>query len=157
VLSTLDREIARTLNQGEDGKTTSDGMDMVVCEFNKKTKLLRFASAMRPVILIMKGEQYYIRGNKNSVGGESVSDKYFDDQEYYLKENDSFYLFSDGLPDQFGGDIGKKMKIANLKKLIDDFKDEPMSKQYEILSNYFDEWKGDLDQVDDVLFMGIRV
>lgn len=157
VLSTLDREISKTLNQHVDDKSTSDGMDMVVCEFNQKTKMLRFASAMRPVIIVMGGEQYYIRGNKNSVGGESVTDKYFDDQEYFLKEDDSFYMFSDGLPDQFGGESGKKMKIARLKSLIDELKDVPMDEQYKIVSDFFDLWKGDLDQVDDVLLMGIRV
>ncbi|MEZ5011456.1 MAG: two-component regulator propeller domain-containing protein [Bacteroidales bacterium] len=157
VLLTLDKEISKTLNQGHDGKSTSDGMDMVVCEFNSRTKLLRFASAMRPVIIVMDGEQYYIRGNKNSVGGESISDKYFDDQEYYLKDNDSFYMFSDGLPDQFGGDSGKKMKIAKLKSLIEEIKDQQMDEQFRMVSDFFDLWKGDLDQVDDVLFMGIRV
>ncbi|TFH35100.1 MAG: serine/threonine protein kinase, partial [Bacteroidia bacterium] len=157
VLSTLDREISKTLNQNIDDKSTTDGMDMVVCEFNKRTKMLRFASAMRPLIIVMDGEQYYIRGNKNSIGGENSSDKYFDDQEYYLKDNDSFYMFSDGLPDQFGGELGKKMKIARLKGLIDDIKDQPMEEQFSKVSDYFDKWKGDLDQVDDVLLMGIRV
>jgi len=157
VLVTLDREISKTLNQNVDDKSTSDGMDMVVCEFNKKTKMLRFASAMRPMIMVMGGEQYYIRGNKSSVGGENLYEKFFDDQEYYLKENDSFYMFSDGLPDQFGGEFGKKMKIARLKRLIDEIKDHPMETQFSMVSEFFDNWKGELEQVDDVLVMGIKV
>ncbi|MCD4769457.1 MAG: SpoIIE family protein phosphatase [Bacteroidales bacterium] len=157
ILSTLDKEISSTLNQGDDENATSDGMDMVVCEFNQKTRMLRFASAMRPVILIMDGEQYYIRGNKSSVGGESAAEKYFDDQEYFLKEGDSIYLFSDGFPDQFGGPAGKKLKIIRLKTMIDEIKDLPMSEQYTSVSKCFDNWKGDLDQVDDVLFMGIKI
>ena len=63
---------------------------------------------MRPVILVLDGEPFYIKGNRSSVGGESVIEKFFDDQEYYLKEGDTIYLFSDGLPDQFGGTDGKK-------------------------------------------------
>jgi len=157
ILSTLDREISSTLNQGEGENSTSDGMDIVVCEFNLKTRLFRFASAMRPVIVVMDGEQYYIRGNKNSVGGEMVSEKYFDDQEYFLKKGDSVYLFSDGYPDQFGGPMGKKLKILRLKNLVDEIKVLPMDQQFSVVSDFFDEWKGDLEQVDDVLFMGVQV
>lgn len=157
ILATLDREISRTLNQSSGEDSSSDGMDMVVCEYNKSTRLLRFASALRPVILVMDGELFYIRGNKNSVGGEIVRDKYFDDQEYYLKDNDAVYMFSDGFPDQFGGEGGKKIKIARLKRLINDIKELPMEEQYKKVSEFFDLWKGDLDQVDDVLMMAIRI
>ena len=157
ILKTLDSEISSTLNQGEGDNNSSDGMDIIVCEFNFKTGLLRFASAMRPVIIVMDGEQYYIRGNKSSVGGESVGEKYFDDQEYYLKKGDIVYMFSDGYPDQFGGPFGKKLKILRMKNLIDEIKNHAMDEQYKIVSSYFDDWKGDLDQVDDVLFMGVMI
>ncbi|HOO99951.1 MAG TPA: SpoIIE family protein phosphatase, partial [Bacteroidales bacterium] len=116
----------------------------------------RFASAMRPVIIVVDGETLYIKGNRYSVGGESVMEKYFDDQEYYLKEGDTVYLFSDGLPDQFGGADGKKMKIARLKKLIDDITAHPMEKQKEQVLAYLDEWTGDYEQVDDILMIGFR-
>ncbi|MGM0463027.1 MAG: two-component regulator propeller domain-containing protein [Bacteroidota bacterium] len=156
ILKTLDREISTTLNQTGDDKS-NDGMDMTVCEFNPKTRLLRFASALRPVILVMDGEQYYIRGNKSSVGGEYMGEKYFDDQEYYLKENDIVYIFSDGYPDQFGGPDGKKLKMVRLKRLLEEIKDLSMEEQHRRVSDYFDEWKGDLEQVDDVLLMAIKV
>ncbi|MDZ7737940.1 MAG: two-component regulator propeller domain-containing protein [Bacteroidales bacterium] len=156
ILKTLDREISTTLNQTGDDKS-NDGMDMVVCEFNPKTRLLRFASALRPVIIVMDGEQYYIRGNKSSVGGEYLGEKYFDDQEYYLKENDIVYIFSDGYPDQFGGPDGKKLKMVRLKRLLEEIKDLSMEEQHKRVSDYFDEWKGKLEQVDDVLLMAIKV
>jgi len=156
ILRTLDLEITTTLNQTGDD-TSNDGMDMVVCEFNPKTRLMRFASALRPVILVMDGEQYYIRGNKNSIGGEFIEEKFFDDQEYYLKEDDAMYIFSDGYPDQFGGPDGKKLKIVRLKRLIDEISDLSMSEQSKRVSDYFDEWKADIEQVDDVLLMGIKV
>jgi serine phosphatase RsbU (regulator of sigma subunit) len=157
VLTLLDKQIFSTLNQNIDVGVSNDGMDMVVCEFNVKTRHIRFASAMRPVIIVIDGEPYYIRGNRCSVGGESVIEKYFDDQEYYLAKDDTIYLFSDGLPDQFGGPDGKKMKIARLKKLIEEVSRLPMSEQKEIISNFFFDWKGDYEQVDDILLMGIKV
>ncbi len=157
ILGLLDKQIFSTLNQNVELGVSNDGMDMVICEFNLKTRHIRFASAMRPVIIVLDGEPYYIKGNRSSVGGESVIDKYFDDQEYYLSEGDTIYLFSDGLPDQFGGIDGKKMKIARLKRIIEQVTKLPMSEQKEALSKFFYDWKGDYDQVDDVLLMGVRV
>jgi serine phosphatase RsbU (regulator of sigma subunit) len=157
ILSLLDKQIFATLNQNVDVGVSNDGMDMVVCEFNVKTRHMKFASAMRPVIIVMGGESYYIKGNRCSVGGESVVEKYFDDQEYYLREGDTVFMFSDGLPDQFGGKDGKKMKIARLKKLLDEVSKLPMNEQKENISNFFFDWKGDYEQVDDILLMGIRV
>lgn len=157
ILGMLDKQIFSTLNQNEDLGVSNDGMDMVVCEFNVKTRHIRFASAMRPIILVMAGESYYIKGNRSSVGGESVIEKYFDDQEYFLSEGDSIYFFSDGLPDQFGGIDGKKMKIARLKRLIDQISKLPMREQEDTISKFFDEWRGEHEQVDDVLIIGVRV
>jgi ligand-binding sensor domain-containing protein/serine phosphatase RsbU (regulator of sigma subunit) len=157
ILHLLDRQIFSTLNQNVELGVSNDGMDVVVCEFSLKTRHVRFASAMRPVILVLDGESYYIKGNRLSVGGESVIEKFFDDQEYYLNEGDTIYFFSDGLPDQFGGTDGKKMKIARFKKLIEQTSKLPMDNQQEFISKFFYEWKGTFDQVDDVLLMGIKV
>jgi ligand-binding sensor domain-containing protein/serine phosphatase RsbU (regulator of sigma subunit) len=157
ILSLLDRQIFSTLNQNVELGVSNDGMDMVVCEFNLKTRHLRFASAMRPVILIMDGESYYIKGNRSSIGGESANQKFFDDQEYYLKENDAIYLFSDGLSDQFGGPDGKKMKIARLKRTIEQISDLQMDDQKEQVMKFYHEWKGNFDQVDDILLMGVKL
>ncbi|HRT90364.1 MAG TPA: SpoIIE family protein phosphatase, partial [Bacteroidales bacterium] len=156
ILTLLDKQIISTLNQNVDIGVSNDGMDMVVCEINIPDRHLRFASAMRPVIIVMGGESYYIKGNRCSVGGESVIEKFFDDQEYYLGKGDSIYMFSDGFPDQFGGVDGKKMKIARLKTLIEDVQHLPMEQQKEIIDKFFFEWKGTYEQVDDVLMMGLK-
>jgi serine phosphatase RsbU (regulator of sigma subunit) len=157
VLKMLDRQIFTTLNQNVELGVSNDGMDMVICEIDTKKRYIRFASAMRPVILVLGGEPLYVKGNRCSVGGESVIEKFFDDQEYYLNSGDSIYLFSDGLPDQFGGTDGKKMKIARLKKLIEDVNNLPLSGQKEVISKFYEEWKGDYDQVDDILMIGVRL
>ncbi|MCU0377094.1 MAG: SpoIIE family protein phosphatase [Bacteroidales bacterium] len=156
ILHELDRQIFSTLNQNQELESSNDGMDIVVCEFNIKTRHLVFASAMRPVILIIDGEQHYVRGNRSSVGGESVVEKFFDDQEYHLREGDTVYLFTDGYPDQFGGHGSKKMKISRLRILLDEIKGLPMTEQEERIRGYFFEWKGDNEQVDDVLLMGLK-
>lgn len=157
ILARLDKQIFSTLNQNLEEGVSNDGMDMVVCEFTQKNRHLRFASAMRPVILVMGGESYYIKGNRSSVGGESVVEKYFDDQEYYLGEGDIIYLFSDGLPDQFGGSEGKKMKVSRLKNLVCEVSSLSLEKQSETISKFYNDWKGNNDQVDDILFMAVKV
>jgi ligand-binding sensor domain-containing protein/serine phosphatase RsbU (regulator of sigma subunit) len=157
ILSLLDKQIFSTLNQNVELGVSNDGMDMVVCEFSVSTRHIRFASAMRPVILVLDGEPFYIKGNRSSVGGESVIEKFFDDQEYYLKEGDTIYLFSDGLPDQFGGPDGKKLKIARLKRMIEQISRLPMDEQKDVMSKFYFDWKGSYDQVDDVLLMGVKV
>ena len=157
ILKLLDKQIFSTLNQNVELGVSNDGMDMVVCEFNLKTRHIRFASAMRPVIIILDGESYYIKGNRSSVGGESVIEKYYDDQEYYLSEGDTVYLFSDGLPDQFGGADGRKLKIARMKKMIEQVSTLSMEEQKETMTKFFFDWKGSLDQVDDILLMGVKV
>ncbi|HEX7493070.1 MAG TPA: SpoIIE family protein phosphatase, partial [Bacteroidales bacterium] len=157
ILTLLDKQIFSTLNQNVELGVSNDGMDMVVCEFSVSARHIRFASAMRPVILVLDGEPFYIKGNRSSVGGESVIEKFFDDQEYYLKEGDTVYLFSDGLPDQFGGPDGKKLKIARLKRMIEQTSKLSMDAQKEAMAKFYFDWKGAYDQVDDVLLMGVKV
>lgn len=157
ILHELDRQIFSTLNQNQELEASNDGMDIVVCEFNITTRQLVFSSAMRPVILVIDGVQHYVRGNRSSVGGESVSEKFYDDQEYHLREGDMVFLFTDGYCDQFGGPGGKKMKISRLKTMIDEINPLSADEQHVKIKNYFFEWMGDCDQVDDVLFMGMRV
>lgn len=157
VLHELDRQIFSTLNQNQELEASNDGMDIVVCEFNLTTRQLVFASAMRPVILVIDGVQHYVRGNRSSVGGESVTEKFYDDQEYHLREGDMVFLFTDGYCDQFGGAGGKKMKISRLKTLIDDLTPLNAVEQQKQVKDFFIEWMGKNEQVDDVLFMGMRV
>lgn len=157
ILKMLDRQIFSTLNQNLEVGVSNDGMDVVVCEFTLSNRHLRFASAMRPVLLVMGGETYYIKGNRASVGGQAFAEKYFDDQEYYLNEGDTIYMFSDGLPDQFGGPDGKKMKIVRLKKFINEVYSLPISRQKDEFNKFYQAWKGSYEQVDDILLMGVRV
>ena len=157
ILHELDRQIFSTLNQNQEMEASNDGMDIVVCEFNMTTRQLVFSSAMRPVILVIDGVQHYVRGNRSSVGGESVTEKFYDDQEYHLREGDLVFLFTDGYCDQFGGTGGKKMKISRLKTLIDDITPLSAVDQQREIKDFFFEWMGKGEQVDDVLFMGMRV
>ncbi len=159
ILIKLDEEMRSTLNQNFDQSETSDGMDLIACEINLQTYQITIASAMRPVILFKNGEQIYVGGSKSSIGGivYKNENKNFDNQTYQLSRGDLIYMFSDGYPDQFGGPLGKKYKMVRLRNLLEDIHDLPMEEQYFQIKNNFNLWKGQFDQVDDVLFMGIRL
>ncbi len=160
VLSTLDREVRESLNQNIETSGSNDGMDIIVADINMKTLKFKVSSAMRPVIIYSGGEQIYVKGSRSSIGGqldEGRTEKEFIDQEFQLQKGDIIYMFSDGYPDQFGGPLGRKFKMVRLKNLLRDIHDKPMEEQYNYIKSNFFLWKEDLEQVDDVLFMGIKL
>jgi ligand-binding sensor domain-containing protein/serine phosphatase RsbU (regulator of sigma subunit) len=158
ILRSLDQELRNTLNQNVEAEKATDGMDIIVCEINLKTNYVRYASAMRPMIVYKDGEEYYIKGSRRSVGGHyDKSEKEFEDEGIQLSHGDLIYMFSDGYPDQFGGPMGKKFKMVRLKNLLEDIYKKPMEEQYNHVKNTFNIWKEDYPQVDDVLFMGIKI
>ncbi len=160
VLSTLDREVRDSLNQNQETSGSNDGMDIIVAEIDMKKYKFTVSSAMRPVILYSGEEQVYVKGSRSSIGGQLDEDKLekeFLDQEFQLKKGDIIYMFSDGYPDQFGGPLGRKFKMVRLKNLLRDIHDKPMDEQYNYIKSNFFLWKEDLEQVDDVLFMGIKL
>jgi len=160
VLNTLDREVRESLNQHTEGSGSNDGMDIIVAEVDIENYKFTVSSAMRPVIIYSGDEQIYVKGSRSSVGGqldEDRQEKDFFDQEFQLKKGDIIYMFSDGYPDQFGGPLGRKFKMVRLKNLLRDIHDKPMDEQYNYIKSNFFLWKEDMDQVDDVLFMGIKL
>ncbi len=159
VLRVLDCELRNTLNQNiDDGTTPSDGMDIIVCEIDLKTHYMRFASAMRPMIIYRNGEEVFVKGSRNSVGGHyDREDNIFEDGGIQLSKGDIIYMFSDGYSDQFGGPMGKKFKMVRLKNLLLDIHQKPMDEQFNHVKNTFNLWMENYEQVDDVLFMGIKI
>jgi ligand-binding sensor domain-containing protein/serine phosphatase RsbU (regulator of sigma subunit) len=158
ILAELDHELRATLNQNIDAEQSNDGMDIIVCEIDVRSNYLRYASAMRPMIVYRNGDQVYIKGSRSSVGGQyDKEDKVFKDEGIQLSKGDLIYMFSDGYPDQFGGSVGKKFKMMRLKNLLRDINQKPMEEQYEYVKSTFNLWREDFEQVDDVLFMGIKI
>ena len=128
--------------------------DLVLCSLQQAD----WSVAMRPMIVYRGGEQIYIKGSRSSVGGQyDKEDKVFKDEGIQLDKGDLIYMFSDGYPDQFGGPLCRKFKMVRLKNLLRDIHDKPMDEQYNYIKSNFFLWKEDLEQIDDVLFMGIKL
>jgi ligand-binding sensor domain-containing protein/serine phosphatase RsbU (regulator of sigma subunit) len=158
IMSTLDGELFDMLNKQSKEIFTDDGMDISIVEFNMSTQYLRIASANRPVLIYRDQELIEVRGDRHAIGGSSrLSERKFTQHEIKLRKGDSFYLFSDGITDQFGGPKGKKWKKSGLLEVVQNVVAMPMSQQEEIITQKFNDWKGNLPQLDDVIFIGIKI
>jgi serine phosphatase RsbU (regulator of sigma subunit) len=150
-LAILDEEIKILLKQNDgEHHQTQDGVDILICEINLKTHFVRFASTKRPVIISKNNELVVLKK-------ESYETQEYETKDIQLSKGDTLYLFTDGYPDQFGGDYGKKIKTSNIKTILEQIQTLPISKQEMIIDNYFNKWKGGNEQIDDVLFIGLKL
>jgi serine phosphatase RsbU (regulator of sigma subunit)/Tfp pilus assembly protein PilF len=137
-----------------------DGMDISLCCLHNKT--LSWSGANNPLWIVRKNsensapELIELKPDKQPIGKYSDA-KPFTTHTIELFENDTIYIFTDGYQDQFGGPKGKKFMAKNLKELLITINHETMEKQKQILDNAFSEWVGDLEQIDDVTLIGIRI
>ena len=154
----LDRDVQSTLNQNRDSEQTQDGMDVVVCEINTRTLKIKVAAAMRPFVIYKDDNRSVYKGSRASIGGHTFSEeKVFDINEIQLAKGDIIYMFTDGYADQFGGPDGKKMKTSRLHNILNDIHNRDMDEQRRVLQENFDLWKGDNEQIDDVLIIGVKI
>lgn len=156
ILEQLRAQVIKSLHQtGKEGEA-KDGMDIALCVFNNKTNELEFAGAYNALYHIRNGELSEIKADRMPIAIHWHEDLPFTNQKLQVKSGDTIYLFSDGYADQFGGPKGKKFMYKQFKNLLLSVQGYSMEKQKEILAEKFDKWKGESDQIDDVILIGIR-
>lgn len=157
ILTELDRLITLTLKQQKEHEHyVQDGMDLTLMKVDKSKKEAIISSAKRPVIFIHNKEVQEIKGSKFSLGGTISGCKVFHETTLNYLEDDIMYLFTDGYTDQFGGEKGKKFSSKRFKELLFEIHKLPMAEQRQKLETALEKWKGDLEQIDDILVTGIR-
>ena len=136
--------------------SVQDGMDISLCCLNTKTLELIWSGANNPLWYLDKGEAIEVTATKQPIGqvDDPVS---FISHTIQMNKNDIIYIFTDGYADQFGGPKGKKFKYKQLKELLVNNANKTMKEQRDILLNAFETWRGNLEQVDDVCVIGVRV
>ncbi len=134
-----------------------DGMDCSLLVFDYANKQLHIAAANNPVWIIRDNELIEIKPDKMPVGKSDKQDLSFTIHTVELQKGDTIYTLTDGFPDQFGGDKGKKFMSKKLKELLLANVHLPIAKQKELLDTTFKNWVGNLEQVDDVTVIGIKV
>lgn len=138
------------------GNDVKDGMDISLCCLNMLNRRLSWSGANNPLWYIYNGEFAEIKANKQPIG-KTYDPKPFDTRELILQPGTAVYLITDGYADQFGGPKGKKYKYRQLQELLLEIHPLPMDQQKLRLAESFDSWKGELEQIDDVTIIGIRV
>jgi len=133
-----------------------DGMDGIVLCIDIKTREMTYAAAHNAPVVIRKGEVLDFPADKMPIG-KGVRDDKFKLYKLELQKGDTLLLYTDGYADQFGGPKGKKFKYKQLQEILKKNIDLPMNEQKDILLTVFEEWKGPLEQVDDVCVLGIRI
>jgi serine phosphatase RsbU (regulator of sigma subunit) len=135
-----------------------DGMDIALCCLNTQNLILEYAGANSPLYLIQNNNLISIKADIQPVGA-FIEEKLkpFKNHTFQLQKNDMIYLFSDGFADQFGGEKGKKFKYENFRNILSSISNKNETEQQLILADTFENWKGNLEQVDDVCVIGIRI
>ena len=157
ILDQLRDYIMRFLNQtGKQGET-QDGMDIALCTIDQENLSLQFSGANNPIYIIRDSKITELKGDRMPVGIHVNFDKPFSTQYFQLLKGDCLYLFTDGFADQFGGAKGKKFRYKHFKENLLDIHHENMEKQGRILLDVHNEWKGNMEQIDDILIFGLRI
>lgn len=158
ILSQLSQSIKRSLRQTTGEMQSRDGMDICLMRFDLRQNEMIYAGANRPLwIRRANGEQQEFSPTKAPIGGPAEENQEYASHRTVIATGDTFYSFTDGYADQFGGERGKKLKTSGLRVLLEQYSLLPMAVQERELSAYFHRWRGSLEQVDDVLICGIRI
>ncbi len=156
ILSRLHGQIRRALRQSS--TENKDGMDISICVIDLEQQHVTFAGAKRPLLYIQNNTIFEIKGDKHSVGGfHTKAENTYTAHQVSFEKPTTFYIFSDGYVDQFGGEYNRKFMTKNFKKLLLEIHKEPMARQRQILAQRFDEWKGEHKQIDDVIVVGFQM
>jgi len=157
-LNFLNNELPKNLKGRTATDDIKDGMDMTMIAFSRDKMRLYFAGAMNPIYILREGELSVVKGDKQPISSSTAYEKKgFTNHQFDLKKGDLIYLFTDGYADQFGGPKGKKFKYNQFQELLIANAGKSMEEQKESLKKTIDEWRGELEQVDDILVVGIRV
>jgi len=156
-LNQLRHNVITSLNQEGSETDTKDGMDISLCVYDFDNMMMQFSGAYNPLYMIREGELSVIKADRMPIGVHERDDKAFTNMEFSMHKGDIYYILSDGYIDQFGGENGKKFMTKRFKELLLEIHTKPMSEQKEILWNTILEWRGDIEQIDDIIVIGIKI
>lgn len=157
ILNYTRHKIIKHLSNDGSESGGKDGMDCSLICFDLKNNQLTYSAANNPIWIVRDNVIIELKPDKMPVGKHDRDSESFTEHVFDLQKNDMVYTLTDGMPDQFGGPKGKKFMYKQLKELLVSLSKLPMNEQKEQLNTSFNDWKTDMEQVDDVLLIGVRV
>jgi len=157
ILDQLNIEVIKSILQSHE-KGINDGMDLALIALHRKSNTLEFAGAYNPLYLVRNGEVIVYKGDRFPIGMSTMEQKKtFTNIVVDIKPRDMLYMCSDGYADQFGSPEAKKFKSVNVKRILSEIWNLPVQVQKERLEKEIMDWKGELPQVDDIMFVGTKI
>ena len=157
ILKQLNQRVKRVFENGEEGSSTlKDGMDIAVISIDPDTRIIDFAGARRPISGFINGEFVKIKGDLLSIGAHSPVSTEFTPHRIAFGPQDVFYLGSDGFADQFGGPNNKKIGTRKYEEFLKELYLLDVAEQKCRAEAFFQEWRNQNEQTDDVLLIGIK-
>jgi serine phosphatase RsbU (regulator of sigma subunit)/ligand-binding sensor domain-containing protein len=157
ILNRLRRLVISAINKEKKETENKDGMDMAFCIYDFKKMQIDYSGAYNAMYIIRNGELLETKADRMPIGVHSRDKKSFTNKLVDIQKGDRVYIFSDGYLDQFGGPKGKKFMSKRFKRLLLEIEEYSMEKQKEVLWQRFIEWRGDIEQIDDIIIIGIMV
>lgn len=157
ILNQLRGLVIKSLRQTGKRDEARDGIEIALCVIDFNRKKLQFSGAFRPLYIIRNDRITELNGDNMPIGIYDDEEVSFTNREMSFEKGDLIYLFTDGYIDQLGGIGRKTFKSHNFRKLLIEMHNQPMVQQKEVLESTLDEWKGEIEQVDDILILGIKM
>lgn len=149
--------IKNSLRQnGEGDDSRNEGMDIALCAYNTQTGVLQYAGAYNPLYIIRDEELIEYKADKMPIGSYR-KERPFTNHEIKVEKGDRFYIFSDGITDQFGGPKGERFKPYRLKKLLVDTSKMSFKDQKHQIEMTMDQWQSLNRQIDDIILLGFQL
>ncbi|MGK7394940.1 MAG: two-component regulator propeller domain-containing protein [Candidatus Cyclobacteriaceae bacterium M3_2C_046] len=156
VLNRLHVGVQNVLNQDNNGNT--DGMDIALVVIDKKERTVKYAGAKNPLVYIQDDNLHFIKGDRQPIGANLNGKRHaYGKHQISLAPDSTFYIFTDGYQDQFGGKDDKKFMIKRFKNLLFDIHKLPLDQQKHKLDQTIEDWKDGREQIDDVLVIGFKI
>lgn len=157
ILNQLNAYVTESLNKGDEQSTIRDGMDMTICAIDYDKMTLEYAGANNPLYIVRNEKLIITKADKFAIASFAPGVKTYTNHSFKLEKDDVIYVFSDGYADQFGGGKGKKFMYKNFRALLLDIHKKPLPEQKQILYSELKNWQGEMEQIDDVLVVGLKV
>jgi serine phosphatase RsbU (regulator of sigma subunit) len=157
ILDALSKEVKRALHQKGERNEAKDGMDISICILDKKNNSVQYSGANNNLYMVSNNQLIEYKADRMPIGYNEDDVHSFSSHTINTHPGDILYMFSDGYPDQFGGPNRKKFKYSALKALFLEIHDQPLETQKKKLEKEFYKWKGNDQQTDDIMILGIRV